>query len=205
MLARAVNGLRSFIEWPAGANGNIECHRDGHEGSALLPAQAIMAPLSVHNSSGGMHRETPRSFEPCLSNVVRKRRFRATPPAATNGISPLSPQHPYGRCHRPVAAGLQRCHKPLLRNSHKDRRWFWSVSGASFSAWRLTAVFNPAMEKCGSSRPLSGRGKRKRPLSPVCQRCLCTAGPPGKPMSRSFAVLSNASPSASSIVVPIRR
>ncbi len=79
----------------------------------------------------------------------------------------------------------------------------WSLKGATLSASRRSAVFNPDSEKSGSGRPTIGRGRKKRLASPRAASS-STAGPPGYGSPSSLAVLSKASPSASSSVVPSR-
>ena len=78
-----------------------------------------------------------------------------------------------------------------------------SPRGTRACAWWRTAVLSPANEKCGSGRPSIGRGRAKRSARPARAAC-STAGPPGKPRPNSLAVLSKASPRASSMVVPSR-
>ena len=69
---------------------------------------------------------------------------------------------------------------------------------------RATAVFSPAKEKSAPCVPDRGLGRRKAPASPPsAQRSTC--GPPGKPRPITLAVLSKASPAASSSVEPSRR
>ena len=64
------------------------------------------------------------------------------------------------------------------------------------------AVFNPAKDKLHPPLFIIGFGKLNLLGSPFfANTSIC--GPPGNSMPRSFAVLSNASPNASSIVVPI--
>jgi hypothetical protein len=67
-----------------------------------------------------------------------------------------------------------------------------------------TAVFNPL--KLMSRSPLSsiGRGSDTAPSRPA-SASRASAGPPGYPRPRSFAVLSKASPAASSLVSPRSR
>ena len=67
---------------------------------------------------------------------------------------------------------------------------------------RDTAVFNPANEKSAWLLPINGLGKSTAFASPLFAR-RSTFGPPGKPSPITFAVLSNASPAASSNVLPI--
>ena len=133
-----------------------------------------------------------------------QRSLAATPPATTKlprrAVPSRVRRDSMARAH---AIGDALRHRRLERR-RRGRRHPARFSGASASAVRRTAVFRPANEKCGSSRPSIGRGRSKRPGSPVRAAC-STAGPPGKPSPRSFAVLSKASPSASSMVVPRRR
>ena len=66
----------------------------------------------------------------------------------------------------------------------------------------LKAVFKPEKDMLQSGLSNSGRGKLKRVGSPSLDFS-STNGPPGYPRPKSFAVLSNSSPGASSIVPPI--
>ena len=77
-----------------------------------------------------------------------------------------------------------------------------SESGAFASTYWRTEVLRP--EKLKSNPPLSSiaRGKAIALASPF-SATRCTMGPPGNPSPRSFAILSKASPAASSRVLPI--
>ena len=57
--------------------------------SRSIPAQAIIAPLSVHKNGGGRVSENPRAAQ-SPSSVVRIAPLEATPPAATMSMSPTS-------------------------------------------------------------------------------------------------------------------
>ena len=92
---------------------------------------------------------------------------------------------------------------PAPGNTNEPRNNINSAAAAAAAAM-ATALLSPANEKCGSSLPSSGRGSGTARGSPSAAS-RSTAGPPGKPSPRILAVLSNASPSASSIVVASRR
>ena len=64
-----------------------------------------------------------------------------------------------------------------------------------------TAVFNPAKDKLHPPLLIIGKGRINLLLSPFLAR-ISISGPPGNSTPRILAVLSKASPNASSIVVP---
>src|SRR4051794_23790076 len=77
----------------------------------------------------------------------------------------------------------------------------WSFVGTPCTLYN-TAVFSPENEKSSDSRPSKLRGKAIASRSPVAAN-RSMIGPPGYPRPSSAETLSYASPTASSIVVPI--
>ncbi|MCW0425299.1 hypothetical protein NB713_003242 [Xanthomonas sacchari] len=76
----------------------------------------------------------------------------------------------------------------------------WSLSRQASSTW----VLSPEKLKSRPGRSVIGRAKRKRPEVP-CVASAASCGPPGYGSPISLAVLSKASPAASSRVSPSRR
>ncbi len=92
----------------------------------------------------------------------------------------------------------------------KQFEHFIKVEGQVLLGWRDVPVDRemPMSPTVRAKEPVIrqvfiGRGNEKRPVLRF-DAARSTAGPPGKPRPSSFAVLSKASPSASSIVVPSR-
>ena len=76
--------------------------------------------------------------------------------------------------------------------------------GGNVATRCATAVLRPEKLKSQPARPSNGRGNRSRAASPLEAR-RSTAGPPGHGKPSSLPTLSNASPTASSIVLPSSR
>ena len=125
-------------------------------------------------------------------SAARTERLAATPPATTSAVAPSA-----------------RASARAVRSIRQSTTAAWNEAAISsadqlpVSRARATALFRPAKEKCGSSDPFSGRGRGTARESPS-SAARSTAGPPGKPRPSSLAVLSDASPAASSIVVARR-
>ena len=137
----------------------------------------------------------PRQRSPAPRAAACSPPRRRRPPAQARHIREAFPElrqrarHPVGRA----------CPQPPPGTRRQDRRHpFRSAARQSSAAWR-TAVFRPEKEKSSRLSPRSGRGRANLAPSP-CSAAFSTSGPPGKGRPSSLAVLSNASPSASSIV-----
>ena len=171
--------------------------------SRSIPAQAIIAPLSVQSFGGGATNGRPASAQKRVSASriarVGARRRRRQPPRGAPRRS--AGETVSGRAH----AILDHVdHRRLERRAEIGdiARAHWR-DAHSATPWR-TAVFSPDSEKSAFGRPISGRGNAKRAGSPFLRRRL-DRRPAGKGQpEQACAVLSNASPIASSMVAPSR-
>lgn len=166
--------------------------------SRSAPASAIIAALSVHQRRGGAKNSKPRE-RASASRRNRRTRLAATPPARTKLF----------RAATPFMSAIARA--DLMARISATASWndaqisaVRCTSGSRSPIARRTAVFSPEklISRPGLSR--SGRGRMMAAASPSFA-ARSTAGPPC-PTSRSIlAVLSKASPTASSMVEPRRR
>ena len=140
-----------------------------------MPAQAIIAALSVQSAGGGTIISIP-SLAASVASRARRNRLAATPPATTRRRA--SPW----RARNSATAFRVRSLRTSATASWKAaaRSAAAAPSGASPNSWtaRRTAVLRPENEKSQPVRPSIGRGSAKRALSPACA-ARSTAGPPG--------------------------
>ena len=191
--SRAAHRLGGGIERPARACGHVERIGQPRRRTARrLPRRSsrrcrCTATAAAPRSEGHVHPPAPQARRaPRYWRRPRRRRPARSHPAVRRQRAP----RPVDRGSRPPPAGTRR------RYPRRDI--------GRCRAPRSTALLSPAKEKCGSLDPTSGRGSGTAVASPsIAARS--TAGPPGKPRPSSLAVLSNASPAASSIVVASRR
>src|SRR5260364_223196 len=147
-----------------------------------LPAQASVA-------TGARRRaQSSRHYPYKIQHQDKKPQKHAFAPLAQaeRAIAGLRPRRP-----RPLTAST----KPRARSafSRADNR------RPARRIWVDTAVFNPLKLKLKSLECNIGRGSATTPLAPD-SASFETAGPPGLSRPSNFAVLSNASPAASSSV-----
>jgi len=169
--------------------------------SRSMPAQAIIAALSPHSAGGGATKANPAAAH-SASRAVRIARLAATPPAATSvgaASGSSAKNRARARATRSASAPVTAAWKEAQKSATSR-----SDSGASAAAVWRTAVFRPEKEKSGRAAPFIGLGKAKRRGSPA-RAARSTLGPPGCGRPSILAVLSKASPSASSMVVAQRR
>ncbi len=132
----------------------------------VTPAQPIMAALSVHSFGGGATSGSPAKAASC-SSAARNAALAATPPATTSAVT-----------------GLQAPSAMRVRSVTQSSAACWNEAAMSASAnvpaclARITALFSPAKEKCGSPLPTSGRG-RGTAFGLPSRASRSTAGPPG--------------------------
>ena len=129
-----------------------------------IPAQAIIAALSVHKASGGATKRKPR-FAARTSSDVRTRALAATPPARTSAVT--SDIISRARVIRSRRQSIAACWKLAAMSASLNvgvtvRNWPPSPSRDPCLA-RSTALLSPAKEKCGSALPSSGRGRGTAP------------------------------------------
>ena len=161
-----------------------------------------------------------RSSRRCRCTASAAARRAASRPRRTIGSAPRAAPHWTRRRLRPPPRAERRqfvggtasipceCdprpHRPPPPETRRrDRRRRAGASGATDSAAWRTAVLSPDSEKSASGRPSNGRGSANRVGSPPFAAA-STAGPPGNGSPSNLAVLSNASPMASSMVAPSR-
>src|SRR5215218_7854236 len=134
---------------------------------AKLPAQATMAPLSVHRAGEGTSRRIPRSSD-SAARRARRRELAATPPPSSTVSRPSRLATPTTLLiwTSTTASWNEAAMSATLRSGPADR------------TWRSTAVLSPEKEK--SSEPSSSRalGNRTAAGSPSRARRSIT-GPPG--------------------------
>ena len=165
--------------------------------SRSAPAQAIIAPLSVQRPAAARQALWPVSNasdagffgSPDWRRRRRRRRARSAPELLR------------GRCAARCAAGRRpRPPRPVGR-TRRDRPRPDRSSGAT-SRLRAARGLETRERKVGLGAPRSGRGKAKRSGLPSWRAFDLRSTGIAEP--QSFAVLSNASPMASSMVVPSR-
>src|SRR4029453_17259455 len=180
---------------PSSSEGSAPTPRDvrSPRSSLQVPATAIIAPLSVHRSNDGNSTRDPDSA-PAFSIRSRNRVLATTPPPSRTVSTP-----------RPRAASIVLSTWTSTMASWNDAAR--SAGSTSRPAWRSaltcrsTAVFRPDSEKSRSPESAIARGNRIAFGSPP-RASRSRAGPPGNPSPRNRAILSNASPAASSTVCP---
>ena len=146
--------------------------------------------------------DSPRRRRPSAS-AARRRMLAATPPATTRCVAAPAPSRVVGDLHGAPHAvrhavghgrleGGAQVGDVLLAERHQ---------GLRLVAHRGLEAGEGEMRL----RPAQHRPRQREAVRPGRARAACsTAGPPGKPRPSSLAVLSKASPSASSMVVPSR-
>ena len=127
---------------------------------------------------------------------ARSARLAPTPPATTSVAWPVASQ-------RAQRLGAQRVDDRILHAAGDVGALTARSAAWPFTA-SITAVFSPEKLKSSPGRSSIGRGKRKRPGRPWSAR-RASSGPPGYGSPSSLAVLSKASPAASSRVSPSSR
>ena len=153
-----------------------------------------MAPLSVHRPGLGIRRVMPWVAQRSKA-TWRKRELAATPPAITSELMPVF-----------LAAAIALSNKTSTMASWKEAATsFFAYVGVA-SKYLATAVFKPENENSNglvsqSLVVVNPRGKSIAVALPVFA-IRSIAGPPGKPRSMMRAILSKASPAASSMVSP---
>ena len=163
-----------------------------------IPAQAIIAPLSVQSASGGATKATP-AWRATASSPARMVALAATPPAtASVGTGCAASAR---RVFSDSTSATARWKAAQMSARSARRRPPCAATAASRA--RSTAVFRPEKLMSKPGRSSNGRGSGTREGSPDAAST-STAGPPGWPRPRIFATLSNASPGASSMVPPRR-
>src|SRR5512132_1198056 len=180
---------------PSSSEGSAPTPRDVRSPRSNLhaPATAIIAPLSVQRSSEGNSTRSPASA-PAFSIRSRNRVLATTPPPSSTVST-----------RRSRAASIVLATWTSTMASWNDAAR--SAGSTSRPAWRSaltcrsTAVFRPDSEKSKSPESAIARGNRIAFGSPS-RASRSSAGPPGKPSPRNRAILSNASPAASSTVCP---
>ena len=134
--------------------------------SRSAPAQAIMAPLSVHSAGGGATRRHRSSKSDAMQGVADRLIGRDAAGANQRGrrAEPLA-EHPQAvRAAGRVTTSTTACWNEAQRSATS-----WSLSGAIFSASSRSAVLSPDSEKSASCRPAIGRGSAK-PLAVAARR-----------------------------------
>ncbi len=111
--------------------------------SRSAPAQAIIAPLSVHSSGGGTTSTVPNS-KASRCRIFRIASLAATPPAATSeeGMPKVSRNMRRPQRRRSATTSTTACWNAAHKSATSS-----SVSGAIFSASSRSAVFRPESEK----------------------------------------------------------
>ena len=192
--------VRRRVERPARPAPARRARRSRPSRSRSSPAQAIIAPLSVHSAGGGATKARParRPAPPGARAAAHSRRPRRRQP---------------GSCPRDDARGTRRP-RCAVRSTRLSQ--IASSTAAARSATicgrrraassrrdaSRTAVLSPENEKSQPPRPCSGRGRAKRRGSPSLRRAL-DRRPAGIARGRAaWRLLSKASPAASSSVVP---
>src|SRR5260221_1438553 len=158
------------------------------------PATAIIAALSVQYSGRGKNACPPRAAT-SRRRRSRNSRLAPTPPATTSCFRPVASRargaftarvSTIASC-RPRAISARRCSSRGRARTASD-----------------TAVLRPGKLNSYPARSSIGRGSGQAPGRPAAaSRASC--GPPGYGSPRGLALLSKASPAASSRVSPSRR
>ena len=160
------------------------------------PAQAIMAPLSVHSVGRRDHqlearllRRAPPSARGGGCSPPRRRPARSV----SHALRPRPPRRSWRPGPRPPPPGT---------TPPRPAAGLLAAARARALTWRTTAVFKPGEREVEvaavghrAGEPDRGRIARRAPSA-------SSAGPPGKPRPRNRATLSKASPAASSSVWP---
>ena len=160
------------------------------------PAKAIIAPLSVQNAGRGKQTRPPR-----LRGDVVQLRAQALVGADAAGDHQRVAA---GRIQRALALDRQRVDHRVLeaaRDVGAGLRRRWSLSRQASSTWVLRPLKLKSRPGPVGHRPRELVDARAGPVSASAASC----GPPGYGRPISLAVLSKASPAASSRVSPSRR
>ncbi len=165
------------------------------------PSAATIAPLSVHRPGRGTRSRIPAaSHRSCA--IARSRLLAATPPPMRRSSTPCSWQASTAlRVSTSVTASWKLAATSATGTGSPDR--------SRASTQRATEVFRPENEKSNRCRSMSLRDVRPRGKSIATElpsRAMrSTCGPPGNGSPSTRATLSNASPAASSMVLPSER
>ena len=168
--------------------------------SRSIPAQATITALSPHSRIGRRHkRQVSVRFG---HRSQRPPNRRHSPPRRPRPPSATRLRHRGQACRaRSAITSATAAWKPAATSAASCRA---KAPGGNFATTCATAVFSPENEKSHPARPRNGRGNAQRVASPG-SASRSTWGPPGQGRPSSLPTLSNASPTASSMVPPNRR
>ena len=166
-------------------------HLDARPQTSRRPPRDHRGIVGTDHDGGAM------KGRPCAvasaSSAPRMAAFAATPP-----LRPAPSRRPIDRSR--AVSGRSGNRSPPPGTTRQCLR----VDGCRRPARAARRFSGRRTKKCGSAEPINGRGSGTDLESPA-SAARSTAGPPGKPRPSNFAVLSKASPAASSIVVARRR
>src|SRR5207249_3360266 len=171
-----------------------KCSSVAGRSSSHPPTSATMAALSAHKRGEGPRRATPRPSH-SASSRARSAQLHATPPPRLSARAPvaLSARAVLATRVSRIAAWNEEATSAVHRRSYGG-----SPRASTASA---TAVLSPENEKSKLGSVSIGRGNEYAVGFP--SRAMDSiAGPPGKGRPSRLATLSNASPAASSRVLP---
>src|ERR1700691_546384 len=131
-----------------------------------IPAQAIIAALSVQSAGGGSTSTQP-VFAARPASPWRRRALAATPPDATRWRAPgcFARKTSSAWAVRSSRQWFMACWSEAARSARAP--WSRLPSESSFATVPDSAVFNPEKEKSQPARPSIGRGRGKRDADPV--------------------------------------
>ncbi len=183
-------GVACGVERPAGAGLEVEAVGEaarqalgagpGHHGG-IVACTAPAAARAGYSPARGRPRPGRRAICRLAATPPATTRWRGSDPSRPTlrssmsgggeGSDPQSPWH--------GAPGRRGCRTQRPGSRRTDRRCRPRCSGASACAWRRTAVFSPAKEKCGSAPP-EHRARQREPPRPAAGGGLLHGRPAGK-------------------------